>query len=799
MVTRIVLAALGVVGVGAVGAHVAGWKAPEALLEEAMQKMLLTMKKKAPSNGWACHRYEDDQGDDWCKVAGVTDGWEYKFVGYDGPEAGLCEDCWCCKQKHKEVKAEPQCTALWDQCGGEDFAADTACCDEGAVCVSTNPDYQPYKQCRNDGQATDNEVLEGEAKADAKSKSEKKDKHSAKDAKAHHANKTGHSGAANHTKSTTKKSTTESTTKSTTESTTKATTESTTKSTTESTAKATPKSTTESTTKSTTEATTAATTEAPKAEHKKKESKDSKDSKEEAKQDVVSVQPWQCQKYQEGQDDEWCKGAGNQSGFQYRFEGGGSDLCGDCWCCKRALAPPKKCAKSGEDCRKSECCEQEGFQCYEQDSKWASCKSTCTEDDWTCKEFGERTPVSDMDEAGAAPGQICAIAGKCKQAGYQCYQMNDYYSACKVTCEAKDWTCKDYGNRTAMGPRTGGTQCAWGADLCSPSGCCVAEGLQCYSRDEYWSSCMAACNTTMKFGDNVETWSCDTHGNRTEVELGCTWGNEECTVTKNCCHPGFSCVMKEDERAYCTKETDKPGWEGKVIGGGHWEWEVQPAKPGENESGTSLFCFLAVLPGSAEEGLQWAAESKNASVFACDEHAVFNSWQSARGDDGGADVSEQWGSVINTDVFVNVWEQVLADGRYKKHDWTVKVDPDAVFFPDRLKYKLGNLHAPDGWPIYIKNTLKDFGFLGACEVLSVAAVNKYFRYYHECFATISAKSGEDGYIKGCMDMVGAGYMLELDVLRTPWHPDACTDPGRVTFHPRKDPEQWDQCYNEALR
>jgi len=208
---------------------------------------------------------------------------------------------------------------------------------------------------------------------------------------------------------------------------------------------------------------------------------------------------------------------------------------------------------------------------------------------------------------------------------------------------------------------------------------------------------------------------------------------------------------------------------------------------------------VVVLPGSDEEGLRWAAESKKASIFACDSHDVFDSWQSARADTGEAAGGDgaTWGSVINTDVFVNVWEQVLKRGLYKKQDWTAKVDPDSVFFPDRLKYKLQNLHAPKGWPIYIKNTLKDFGFLGACEVLSVEAVNKYSRYYHECYAAISAGSGEDGYIKGCMDMIGAGYMLELDVLRTPWHPDACTDPGRVTFHPRKDPGSWDQCYNEA--
>lgn len=451
------------------------------------------------------------------------------------------------------------------------------------------------------------------------------------------------------------------------------------------------------------------------------------------------------------------------------------------------------CSKPGEDCRESECCEQAGFRCYEKDAYSATCKSTCTEEGWKCKALGKRTP-SDLSEEGAGPGEICAPMGKCKQEGYQCFAMNDYYSACKVTCNAEDWSCKEYGNRTPITTTLGGTQCAWGSDLCSALGCCVVEGMQCYERDEYYASCMSSCNHSMPFGPHGENWTCTEYGNRTKVELGCTWVDEECTLTKKCCHPGYSCVEKDLGRAYCTAQPEEGAM---IIGGSNYEWAVQPVKEG-NESGTSLFCFMAVLPGSAEEGLQWAAESKNTSIFECDEHGVFNTWQSARADTGEVDTGgKQWKSVVNTDVFFNVWSHVLEDGRWRKHDWVVKVDPDAVFFAYRLKYKLERLHAPKGWPIYIKNSVKDFGFLGACEVLSVTAVKKYERYQHECFAAISAKSGEDGFIKGCMDMVGAGYMLEEDVLRTPFHDGPCTDPGRVTFHPRKDPESWDKCFYQA--
>lgn len=457
-----------------------------------------------------------------------------------------------------------------------------------------------------------------------------------------------------------------------------------------------------------------------------------------------------------------------------------------------------ECAGTGEDCSEASCCKQEGFQCYQKDSTWAACKSTCTEKGWSCKELGQRSPMN-VSAEGAGPGQICAVTQKCQQEGYQCFQMNDYYSACKVTCEAKDWTCKPYGPRR---PLKSDTACAWGADLCAPSGCCVAEGLQCYARDEYWSSCMGDCKTSMDFGSGPEKWSCKEIGHRRKVELGCTWMNEECAATKLCCHEGMQCVQKDARRAYCTHRPHQAGWNGTILGGARGEWAVPPVPAGsKNESGVTLFCLMAVLPGSYEERLVRAAREKNASVFACDASAIFDSWHSARGDSG-ADLGkfgEAWSSVVNTDVFVNVWEQTMKDGRYKKHDWTVKVDPDSVFFPDRLKAKLRALHAPKGWPIYIKNTVRDFGFLGACEVFSKEAMKKYFSYYHECFRTISAHSGEDGFMKGCMDMVGAGYMLSVDVLNTPAHDGPCSDPQRVTFHPRKDAEGWNSCYFEAKR
>ena len=42
------------------------------------------------------------------------------------------------------------------------------------------------------------------------------------------------------------------------------------------------------------------------------------------------------------------------------------------------------------------------------------------------------------------------------------------------------------------------------------------------------------------------------------------------------------------------------------------------------------------------------------------------------------------GTALNAGIFIATGMQVIADADYKKYDWVVKVDPDAVFFPDRL-------------------------------------------------------------------------------------------------------------------
>jgi hypothetical protein len=207
---------------------------------------------------------------------------------------------------------------------------------------------------------------------------------------------------------------------------------------------------------------------------------------------------------------------------------------------------------------------------------------------------------------------------------------------------------------------------------------------------------------------------------------------------------------------------------------------------------------MAFLPDSAEVKLVDMARNLNASIFGCDKHQLFHSWQStSAGWDTGTSTLQ------NTDVFINVWLQIQTDGTYKKYDWTVKVDPDAVLVPGRLQAHIRALRAPPDTPIYLKNNgmdkgLGNNGFLGAIEVFSQRALDIYFDNWQGCKDTLGLATGEDGFLKGCMDAMGIGFMLDRDMFFPDKSAGACTNQGRAGFHPIKEAWDWQCCWDMVM-
>jgi len=202
---------------------------------------------------------------------------------------------------------------------------------------------------------------------------------------------------------------------------------------------------------------------------------------------------------------------------------------------------------------------------------------------------------------------------------------------------------------------------------------------------------------------------------------------------------------------------------------------------------------MAILPKSPEVALMELAKRSKTSIFACDASDVFHSWQSAK---SGWDTGEA--TLTNTDVFINVWDQVHEAGSFMDYDWTVKVDADAVLIPDRLRGHITGLRVPPNRAIYLKNNAMDpglgnNGFLGAVEVFSKNAVETYLDNKEGCRQTLGIQAGEDGFFKGCMDALGVGFMVDANLFNPDLSPGACINGNRAAFHPLKDPVNWQCC------
>mmetsp|Transcript_6490 Transcript_6490/g.18075 ORF Transcript_6490/g.18075 Transcript_6490/m.18075 type:complete len:651 (-) Transcript_6490:176-2128(-) len=110
----------------------------------------------------------------------------------------------------------------------------------------------------------------------------------------------------------------------------------------------------------------------------------------------------------------------------------------------------------------------------------------------------------------------------------------------------------------------------------------------------------------------------------------------------------------------------------------------------------SLYCFSLMMPYGYEPNLLNEQQQRKVGIFACNEAVVFSNMSTLiSGEMSPIDVDVvegslavpfggKWMTALNTGVFNRIWSRVVQLGRYRYHDWVVKVDPDAVFFPSRL-------------------------------------------------------------------------------------------------------------------
>lgn len=226
----------------------------------------------------------------------------------------------------------------------------------------------------------------------------------------------------------------------------------------------------------------------------------------------------------------------------------------------------------------------------------------------------------------------------------------------------------------------------------------------------------------------------------------------------------------------------------------------------------SLFCFAVAVGGELD--LVRIQAQKKAGIFACDEMAVFSN--------GNVDVGlgvetikidvvqggrSRDGTAANAQTFMNAWHALYGDKRFASHDFTVKVDPDSVLMPDRLRWHL----APHtGGKIYVTNCdlrdrypgSQDFPMMyGALEVLSKDAVYTYIWGEERCKQMMPWWSyGEDLYMGHCLTNLGVQQVFDLGELSDMnCRGVDCHNGGAAAFHHFKTPADWLGCWEAAAR
>jgi len=164
------------------------------------------------------------------------------------------------------------------------------------------------------------------------------------------------------------------------------------------------------------------------------------------------------------------------------------------------------------------------------------------------------------------------------------------------------------------------------------------------------------------------------------------------------------------------------------------------------------------------------------------------------------------GTAGNAALFINCWNVIIQAGSWNNYAWTVKVDPDAVLLPDRLRLHLAPHELEN---IFVLNCnafpdSPDFPMMyGSLEIFSWRAMSSYANNMWKCMRDMNEFIplwGEDRFMKKCMDHIGVGTIQDFDVIGD----GVCTgvDCGSAyvaAFHPFKSVDEWQRCWEVAQR
>jgi len=228
----------------------------------------------------------------------------------------------------------------------------------------------------------------------------------------------------------------------------------------------------------------------------------------------------------------------------------------------------------------------------------------------------------------------------------------------------------------------------------------------------------------------------------------------------------------------------------------------------------SFFCVTLMRADGQQLAILKKQLFRRTGIFACEEYAIYSEFPKSQvvglAPDGtnittivmppmkkAVNTIQGGSSCIGTETMVNVWDMVHKDGRYRHHHWILKIDPSAVFLPDRLKGQVKK-YSEEPIGLFLTTCAKFNSVLPSLEVFSVSAMKLFFgRNQWQCGAQDPC---EESFMTQCMDSLGAKRINGLQLAGDPRCEAApCTDDSRVLFQNNfQDAASWFKCFNEAI-
>jgi len=317
----------------------------------------------------------------------------------------------------------------------------------------------------------------------------------------------------------------------------------------------------------------------------------------------------------------------------------------------------------------------------------------------------------------------------------------------------------------------------------------------------------------------------------------CSKAGEDCMNTGCCQITGHKCFTKKGGKAQCneTCTTGKMGFTCDIV--------APHSVPVQTPLGQSLYCFSVytentgnVTAPNHELELLNIAAVREAGIFACEQWDVFsdvsvpintNGYVTIKVEDTFGEFHQlkrkDTGTWVNWGIFYQVWVKIRDVAKWQSADYTIKVDADAVFSPQRLRTWLSSKPGDSPHGLYYENCPNvQYGFFGHLEIMTKTAVQVLTQYLENCHAEFGPCAndgcdwkfgawGEDVFAQRCMDHHYVDKVEAFDVAtdgackadrpegektNSKWFPKDCSQVTTVTAHPFKKPADYEKCLSE---